>query len=168
MTTTSGSTSIRPTAEDFLQIVDALYRFGAGQDRTDRALFESAFTVDATLDFTEPARRFGRSLAPFHGRTAIADTILTTLANLRTTHTVTNPRVTVDGDRADLWALVEAQHVLRDDDTRHLLLKNIYTVDLVRNEQEWLIRQMTIENVWFSGDPVVLFPVPDEGTDRRA
>ena len=33
-----------PGADDQLAIVDALYRFGAGQDLRDRALFESAFT----------------------------------------------------------------------------------------------------------------------------
>jgi len=38
--------AVDPT--DQLAIVDALYRFGAGQDLSDRALFESAFAHDAT------------------------------------------------------------------------------------------------------------------------
>ena len=84
---------------DTQQVVDAVYRFGAGQDLRDPALFLSAFAPDAVLDFTQPARRFGADVRVMRGRDAIA-TILTTLEPLATTHTVTNPRVVLDGDRA--------------------------------------------------------------------
>jgi hypothetical protein len=83
--------------------------------------------------------------------------IMTTLEPLRTTHTVTNPRIDVTGDTAQLFALVEAQHVRRDDPTRHLLLKNVYWVDLSRARSQWVIDVMTIHNVWHDGDPTVLF-----------
>ena len=141
---------------DTQQVVDAVYRFGAGQDLRDPALFLSAFAPDAVLDFTQPARRFGADVPVMHGRDAIA-TILTTLESLATTHTVTNPRVVLDGDRARLWALVEAQHVLRQERTRHLLLKNTYDVDLVHRDDRWVIASLTIRNVWSDGDGSVLF-----------
>ena len=80
------------------------------QFRDDPTLFLSAFTDDATLDFTGPARRFGVE-APVMGHDAIA-AIPATLAPLTTTHTVTNARVTLDGDRATVSALVAAQHVV--------------------------------------------------------
>ena len=144
---------------DQLAIVDALYRFGAGQDLRDRALFASAFAADATLDFTQPAGRFGVALAPFAGREAIVETIFAAIGALDTTHTVTNPRITsYDGERAGLFALVEAQHLPRGDHRRHLLLKNIYHVDLVRHAGLWLIERLRIDNVWSAGDPAVLFP----------
>ena len=44
-------------AGDRAEIIDALYRFGAGQDLRDRALFDSAFSRRAKLDFTGPAKR---------------------------------------------------------------------------------------------------------------
>lgn len=144
---------------DLHEVVDALYRFAAGQDERDRELFESAFADDATVDFTGPARRFGVAVPVFVGRTAIADTIMGTTAGLHTTHTVTNPRIRIEHDRAFLSALVEAQHVSRDDHSRHLLLKNRYSVELVREGSRWAITHMGIENVWFTGDPGVLFPV---------
>lgn len=140
------------------EVIDALYRFGAGQDLYDRALFESAFTADAVLDFSQPARRLGITLAPFEGRRAIVDAVFGTVAGLDTTHTVTNPRVVLDGDRASLFALVEAQHLPHGDHRRHVLLKNIYTVQLARDGDRWAIYRMTIYNVWFDGDPSVLFP----------
>jgi hypothetical protein len=138
------------------EIVDALYRFAAGQDLRDSELFLSAFAPDAQLDFTNPARRFGAEIPVMPDRDAIAG-ILATLAPLDTTHTVTNCRVVIDGDRAHLLALVEAQHVTRTTALRHLLLKNVYDVDLIRDQDRWVIRRMGIRNVWFDGDPTVLF-----------
>lgn len=145
--------------EDRIAIIDALYRFGAGQDLKDRRLFESAFTPDAELDFVQPARRLGVDLAVFKGREAIVSGIAAALARLDTTHTVTNPRVEIKEDTATLFALVEAQHLLKSDHQQHLLLKNFYRVKLQRAEEgRWRIARMHIENVWIDGDPRVLFP----------
>ncbi|HEX6569008.1 MAG TPA: nuclear transport factor 2 family protein [Acidimicrobiales bacterium] len=141
---------------DTEQVVDALYRFGAGQDLKDPELFVSAFAPGATLDFTQPAARFGAEIPVMPDRDTIAG-ILTTLAPLDTTHTVTNPRVALDGDRATLFALVEAQHVTRAEPHRHLLLKNVYDVELARDGDRWVIESMTIRTVWSDGDPSVLF-----------
>jgi len=144
--------------EDRAQIVDALYRFGAGQDLDDRALFESAFTESASLDFTGPAARLGASMPVMRGRRRIADLVMTTMTKLDTTHTVTNPRVTLRGNRAELFALVEAQHIPKEDPRTHLLLKNFYKVSLVRQNGKWLIDKLKIDNVWYTGEPAVLFP----------
>jgi hypothetical protein len=149
----------QPSAHEHIAIVDALYRFGAGQDLRDRALFESAFAEHARLDFTAPAQRLGVAIPVFEGRQAIADTIFAAIGGLDTTHTVTNPRVTAyNGEHASLFALVEAQHLPRGDHARHLLLKHIYTMELSRHEECWQFERMRIDMVWFSGDPTVLFP----------
>ncbi|WP_266168620.1 nuclear transport factor 2 family protein [Dyella subtropica] len=146
--------------EDRVEIVDALYRFGAGQDLGDRALFESAFSATATLDFTGPALRLGATIPVFEGRQAIADIIFGNLDGIDTTHTITNPRITAyNGHSATLFALVEAQHLPSTDHTRHLLLKNIYLVELSRQDDgQWVADHMKIDNVWMDGDPTVLFP----------
>lgn len=150
--------AVKLTPADRVDIIDALYRFGAGQDLRDRRLFESAFSAYATLDFTGPARRLGATIPVFQGRENIVETVFSTIRNLDTTHTVTNPRVTAfEGDHATLFALVEAQHLPRNDHGRHLLLKNIYTLDLSRHGDLWVIDRMMIENVWWTGDRSVLF-----------
>ena len=138
------------------QITDALYRFAAGQDQRQPDLFLSAFTEDAELDFTQPAARFGASIPVMSGRASMAG-IMKVLEPLDTTHTVTNPRIELRGDRAHLTALVEAQHVSRAQPRRFLLLKNIYEVDLESADDGWQIRAMIIRNVWYDGDPTVLF-----------
>ncbi len=144
---------------DHIAIVDALFRFGAGQDLCDRVLFESAFADDAVLDFTQPAQRLGADIPVFKSRAGIADAILGAIAALDTTHTVTNPRITdFDGRHATLTALVEAQHLPRGDHSRHLMLKNIYRIELSRAVDAWVMDHVRIENVWMDGDPKVLFP----------
>jgi hypothetical protein len=148
--------AVDPT--DHILIVDALYRFGAGQDLSDRALFESAFAHDAVLDFTQPAKRLGVDIPVFKSRTDIADAIFAAIADLDTTHTITNPRITdYDGRHATLTALVEAQHLPRTDHSRHLMLKNIYRVEFSRAVDAWVMDHVRIDNVWMEGDPKVLF-----------
>jgi hypothetical protein len=148
-------------AGDRAEIVDALYRFGAGQDLRDRKLFDSAFTLRAKLDFSGPAKRLGVELPVLVGRQEIGDHVFASIGNLDTTHTVTNPRVTeYNGMRATLSALVEAHHLARHDHGRQLLLKNVYTANLTRVNDAWLIEHLRIDNAWMRGDPAVLFPRP--------
>jgi SnoaL-like domain len=143
---------------DRVEVVDALYRFGLGQDLRDRHLFASAFAPDAELDFGPAASRWGGQAPVMTGREAIVDTILTMFAGrVDTTHVVTNPRVEVNGDTARLTAIVEAQHLLTADHSRHALLNNRYAVELVRDGRRWLMRRIRIENVWYTGDPTAIF-----------
>jgi SnoaL-like domain len=142
---------------DHLAVVDALYRFGAGQDPHDSVLLTSAFVEDAHLDFTQPAKRLGVDMAVLRGRQQIVDSITSTVSRLDTTHTVTNPRTALNGNEAELFALVDAYHVPHDDPGRHLQLKNIYRVSLVRGDGDWRISRMHIHNVWMTGEPAVLF-----------
>jgi len=146
---------------DRQHIVDALHRFAAGQDLRRPELFLSAFTDDARLDFTEPARRFGADVPVMVGRDAIGG-IMTRLGPLDTTHTVTNARVELQGD-ATLLALVEAQHVTRAAPERRLLLKNLYETSLTRAGEVWQIHSLVIRNVWHEGEPSVLFGDAGEG-----
>ncbi|MFC7545627.1 nuclear transport factor 2 family protein [Plantactinospora sp. GCM10030261] len=143
---------------DRTEIVDALYRFGLGQDLADRDLFASAFAESAELDFRPAASRWGADVPVMTGRDAIVETILAMFADrVDTTHVVTNPRVRIDDDRAWLTAIVEAQHLLTADHSVHALLKNRYDVELVRDRQRWVVRRMVIENVWYRGDPAAIF-----------
>lgn len=143
---------------DRIEIVDALYRFGLGQDLADRDLFASAFVASAELDFRPAASRWGADVPVMTGRDIIVDTILVMFADrVDTTHVITNPRVRIDGDRASLTALIEAQHLLTADHTVHALLKNRYDIDLVRDRKRWVVRSMVIENLWYTGDPTAIF-----------
>ncbi|KAB8184714.1 nuclear transport factor 2 family protein [Nonomuraea phyllanthi] len=143
---------------DRAEILDALYRFGLGQDLKDKALFASAFAADAELDFRPAAAKWGAKPPLMSGRDTIVTTILAMFTGrVDTTHQVTNTRITIDGDTARLTALVEAQHLLIADSTTHALLKNPYDVDLVRDGDRWVIRRLRIDNTWYTGDPTAIF-----------
>jgi len=141
---------------DKLAVADTLYRFAAGIDLKDQRLLASAFADDAVSDFRPAASKAGFDYPVLTGRDTIVAALSNSLTAFDTTHSVSNPRVSVDGDKAHLDALVEAQHVPRADHSRHYLMKNRYDVDLVRHGDMWVIQRVTIDNVWRSGDPSVL------------
>lgn len=152
------SRAVTAELRDRAEIADALYRFGLGQDIKDRDLFASAFTADAELDFRPAAAAWGAEPPVMAGRDTIVTTILAMFTDrVNTTHQVTNPRITIDGDTARMTALVEAQHLLIADPSTRALLKNPYQLELVRDGDRWLIHRMRIENVWFDGDPTAIF-----------
>jgi septum formation inhibitor-activating ATPase MinD len=150
------SPSLANETADRLAVVDALYRFAAGIDLRDESLLSSSLAENAVSDFRPAAAKAGFEYPVVEGRDAIVAALTTSLATLDTTHSVTNPRVTIDGDNARLDALVEAQHVPRHDHTRHYLMKNRYDVELARKGDVWVITRNTVDNVWRSGDPAVL------------
>ncbi|MFG2246293.1 nuclear transport factor 2 family protein [Spirillospora sp. NPDC048823] len=145
---------------DRTEIIDALYRFGLGQDLKDPGLLASAFAADAGLDFRPAAAAWGAEPPPMSGRDTIVATILGGFeGRVDTTHQVTNPRVHIqpDGGAARLTALVEAQHLLTADHRVHALLKNLYDTELVRDGHRWVMRSVVIDNLWYTGDPTAIF-----------
>lgn len=140
-------------------VVETLYRFAAGIDLRDHALLASAFASDAISDFRPAAAKAGFEYPVLEGRDVIVAALSGSLAQVDTTHSVSNPRVSIDGDRAHLEALVEAQHVLKSDPTLQYLMKNRYDVDLVKVGEAWVIQRVTVDNVWRTGDPAVLIGV---------
>ncbi|MDI3420584.1 nuclear transport factor 2 family protein [Streptomyces luteolus] len=152
------SAAVVAELRDRTEITDALLRFGLGQDLKDKELFASAFAADAELDFRPAAAKWGAKPPLMSGRDTIVTTILGMFTGrVDTTHQITNARITIDGDTAHLTALVEAQHLLSADHTKHALLKNPYAVDLVRDGDRWVIRRLVIDNTWFVGEPTAIF-----------
>ncbi|SDG41317.1 MULTISPECIES: nuclear transport factor 2 family protein [unclassified Duganella] len=146
------SPSLTNAAADKLAVIDALYRFAAGIDLRDKSLLSSALAENAVSDFRPAAAKAGFEYPVIEGKDNIVAALTSSLAKLDTTHSVTNPRVTIDGDTARLDALVEAQHVSQDDHTRNYLMKNRYDVELARKGDGWVITRNTVDNVWRTGD----------------
>lgn len=147
-----------PTQEaaDKLAVVETLYRFAAGIDLRDKELLSSSLAENAVSDFRPAAAKAGFEYPVIEGGDFIATALLTSLGTLDTTHSVSNPRVTINGDTARMDVLVEAQHVPRHDSSRHYLMKNRYDVELARSGDKWLITRNTVDNVWRTGDLTVL------------
>jgi SnoaL-like domain len=141
---------------DRYEVIDALHRFAIGIDTKDLTLLESAFTSDAIADFTPAATKVGMEFPVLTGREAIVSALSQFLASYTTSHTVGNARAQIKGDTANLYALIEAQHVPLSDRSRHFLFKNQYTINLVREGNLWLIKHLHIENLWTDGDLKVI------------
>lgn len=112
--------------------------------------------IETVSDFRLAAAKAGFEYPVLEGRDLIVSALTDSLKYIDTTHSVSNPRVSVRGDTARLDALLEAQHVLQNDQSRHYLMKNRYDVELVRDDDIWRIKRVTVDNVWRSGDPAVL------------
>lgn len=141
---------------DKVAVVETLYRYAAGIDLRDENLIASAFTEGAVSDFRPAAAKAGFDYPVLEGRQNIITALSGALAKIDTTHSVSNPRVDIDGDNAHLEAIVEAQHVSQSDSTHQYMMKNRYNVDLVKQAGVWLIQHVTVDNVWRMGDRAVL------------
>lgn len=150
------SINIHSSTESKLAIIESLYRYAAGIDLKDPALISAVFTSDAVSDFRPAAAKAGFDYPVLEGKETIVSALMHSLQSVLTTHSVNNPCVTFDGDKARIDALVEAQHVPKSDASKHYLMKNRYDVELVNIDAKWLINRITVDNVWRSGDPEVL------------
>lgn len=139
-----------------IEVVEALYRFTAGLDLRDKDLLISSLAVNAISDFGPASAKAGFVYPILEGRDTIVNALWSSLSSLITTHSVSNPRVSISGEKALLEAIVEAQHVPRNDQARHYMMKNRYTVELVKSDDTWVIQKNTVDNFWRSGDPSVM------------
>ena len=144
-------------------IADTVHRYTAGLDHGDAELLESALTEDAVVDLTPATAKIGLDFPVLEPRATVVEVLSGAVGPLDTSHTISNLRITLDGDAATLKCYAMAQHFLpgegpKPDKTRQALMMNRYDADLVRDGQQWRISRLTIDNAWFEGDPTVLMP----------
>lgn len=134
-------------------ITDAVYRCVLGLDTDDKALFDSAFTPDASFDLN------GNVMS---GLDAIHTGCYDSVSKLDTTHFISNVRVNVrdDGDSttASMTASALAQHYRRKQGTEagatRLLTGSLYFLELVKDGEDglWKIKHWKLQLVWTEGD----------------
>ncbi|MGA8114126.1 MAG: nuclear transport factor 2 family protein [Actinocatenispora sp.] len=133
--------------DDRTAVQDLVHRYFAGFDerRADRAWLDSIVTADVVVDFPVGAHR---GLAELDSQRA-------RILGLwdRTLHQVTNLTATVDGDRAELRAVLTATHVHRADDPgAHLHIGGHLDGDAVRTSAGWRLSRLALTLVWTEGD----------------
>ena len=144
-----------PSALSFLvareAIADAIYRCVIGLDTADIALFDSAFTQDASFDLN------GNVL---DGLNAIHTGCYDSVAKLDTTHFVTNIRADIkDGEpKASVTASALARHYRpqqgRAPGATHFTSGSLYYIDCVKDSRDgsWKIVHWRLKSIWFEGD----------------
>ncbi|MCU7616232.1 nuclear transport factor 2 family protein [Chryseobacterium sp. PBS4-4] len=137
-------------------ITETLYRFAAGLDQKNLELLSSAFATDAISDFRPAGKKAGFEYPVLEGRETIVNALRGSLSKIDTTHSISNPLISFNGEEAKLDVLVEAQHVPTLDHTKYYLMKNRYDVKLIKENENWVIKHVIIDNVWRTGDSTVL------------
>ena len=144
------------SAAERLEVVEVLYRFGAGVDHNDADLLATAFSDDAVVDFGPCGRAMGLDFPVLTGGGTIVGFLCSNAEKQTTSHVITNGRARINGGSAVLRALVDATHLPKDDHSRRCQMMNWYDVDLVKEADSWRMRRVVISNAWFTGDVQVL------------
>lgn len=135
-------------------VCDALYRFAEGIDLRDWSMYRSAFTDTITFDYS--------SYRPGSTGTVRADEWVARSRRrfdtlTATQHTMTNPRVDLDGDLATCAMYVQAWHAADVDAARvQCTLVGRYLNDLVRIDDRWCIQTLRLQVRWVDGDRTIL------------
>jgi hypothetical protein len=149
--------------EDRQEITDVLFRVAAGIDLADAELLATTVTDDVVVDLGPATRKIGFDFPVLETSERAIGTILYVVGSLDTSHSMTNVRVSLNGDTAIANCYVMAQHFLpgegpRPDRTAHALMMNRYRAAFLRTAGGWRMRRLDVENAWFEGDPAILVP----------
>jgi hypothetical protein len=149
---------------DTAAVCDTLYRFAAGIDQRDWALYRSVFTDEIELDY-------GSYRAENVGLVA-ADTWVERARLLFTgldasQHSLFNPRVIVDGDTARCDIYVQAEHFLHNSQGDNWWsIGGWYSDRLVRAGGGWKIRGKKLTVAWSRGNRGIMALAVERGTER--
>lgn len=139
---------------DYSAICELKYRYAAGIDTRDWALYRSIFADEVTIDFSSYNGRAAATMAA-EDWVAGVQPLFSGLA--ATQHSMTNPRVAVAGDRATLVMYMQAEHFLDGSDpTAWYTLGGYYTDEAVRTGAGWRISAVTLTVLWRRGRPEIM------------
>jgi hypothetical protein len=159
-------------AHDRFEIADTIHRYAFGLDHGDPDSLASAFTEDATIDFTSAGRKLGLDFPVLRGRDAIVATLVPMLGPLDGSHTTSNLQIEVSGDTATLHAYLMSQHFMPGQGPKcgsdFALLMNRYDAELVRDGTKWRFKRVVIDNAWAQGDPGILSALASHRVMRDA
>jgi len=139
---------------DRTQIVETIYCYATGVDTRDWALYRSIFTDEIEVDFSSydgnPPRRMRaddwvKGVAPlFEGLDA-------------TQHSMTNPRVKIEGDRATCVMYMQAVHFLANKaGDAEFTLGGYYTDELVKAPSGWKLCGVKLTVLWSRGNRAIM------------
>ncbi|MEQ8716789.1 MAG: nuclear transport factor 2 family protein [Acidimicrobiales bacterium] len=150
---------------DRTRIVETVYRYATGIDLRDWELYRSIFAEQVTMDFSSWN---GRPPVTLDADEWVADVVPLFEGLDATQHTLSQPIVEIDGDRATCTVYMKAEHFLWNDrgDDWHSL-GGYYTDTLVRTDAGWRIDGVTLTVLWNKGNRGVL-QLARERTAKRA
>jgi hypothetical protein len=144
---------------DHQAICEVRYRYALGLDTRDWALFRSIFVDDVEMDFSSFSGESGGTMRAGPMR---ADDWVETCRVFFTgldasQHVMTNPMVTVDGDRARCRMYMTADHYFANDQGGdRFVIGGYYDDRLVRTGDAWLLEAVTLTMFWQRGNRQIM------------
>jgi hypothetical protein len=147
--------------DDFRDVCDLRYRYAAGVDNRDWSLYRSIFTDEVEIDFSSWN---GRPAATMSADQWVAGVQPLFSGLAASQHSMTNPRVEVDGDGAALVMYMQAEHILdHADPTAWFTSGGYYTDRAVRTEQGWRLAAVRLTVLWRRGRPEIMEQAASRG-----
>lgn len=150
--------------DDRTEIVETLYCYAAGLDTKDWGLYRSIFSDEVEIDFSSWDGRPARSVK--------ADEWLAEVRVLFTgldasQHSMTNPRITLDGERASCVMYMQAEHFLQNDQgSPDFAIGGYYTDRLVRSGAVWKLCGVRLTVFWSRGNRHIMTLAAQRGMQR--
>ena len=142
------------STSDFTEITRRVYEYAYGIDSRDWVLYRSIFTDEVTMDFSSYNGTGGAQVMSADDWVAGVQPLFTGLD--ATQHTMSNPLVDVDGDRARCRMYMQAVHVLHDDPAPEFTIAGFYDDQLVLTDERWRIDAVTLTVWWRRGNPDIM------------
>jgi hypothetical protein len=140
--------------DDFRDICDLRYRYATGVDTRDWALHRSVFCDVIEMDFSSYDSHPGSRMTADEWVARIRPLFKGLAASQ---HSMSNPRVIVDGDTAVQVMYMQAEHLLEHQDPNSwFTIGGYYTDQLVRTTDGWRIAAVTLTVLWRRGRPEIM------------
>jgi SnoaL-like domain len=152
---------------DHQQVCETVYAYAYGIDTRDWARYRSIFAEEVAIDFTSYNASRPAALISADAWVASVRPLFTGLA--ATQHTMTNPLVDIDGDRALCTMYMQATHLLdHGNDDAWFTIGGYYRDTLVRSPGGWRIDAVTLNVLWRRGDQSIMAAAAKRGAAHIA
>lgn len=150
--------------DERISVAQTVYKYATAIDTRDWDLYRSLFTDEVEMDFESWNK------VPRHRIRAdeLKENIRGFFAGLDATqHSMSNPIVTIDGNRARCVVYMQAEHFLDDQQpSRRYVIGGYYTDDLVRVGADWKIVSVKLTAFWTEGDISFMADAVERGVAR--
>ncbi len=146
---------------DTIAVCETVYRYALGIDTRDWTLYRSIFADELDIDFSSYNGRPGSHMTADAWVAGVQPLFVGLAA---TQHSMTNPIVTIDGDRAECSMYMQAAHALEHgDDDAWFTIGGYYNDRLKRSAGGWQITAVTLTILWRTGRPEIMVEASERG-----
>ncbi|MEL7452031.1 MAG: nuclear transport factor 2 family protein [Pseudomonadota bacterium] len=153
-----------PSFHDFNEITRRRYEYALGVDTCDWVLYRSIFADEIEMDFSD----FSGAPAAKMPADSWIEAVKPAFTGLDATqHTMTNPIVDVEGDRATCKMYMQAVHFLKNDQGDRTFTMGGYYIDkLIKQDDRWLIQAVKLSVFWNTGNRHIMALATEIGTQK--